>query len=153
VNPITLSVIAVASLIAVPAPQPKGDTELIHGTWLVASMQDEGEEQLDVSIQDKGNVPVQKLKLILTFEKGKMVVRIDGKVEGEAKSYKLDPSKSPKWIDFTDERQTYRGIYELDRDTLRICHGAPNSEKRPTKFASECESPNKHLVVLKREKP
>lgn len=138
---LAVPVVATILLSAAPAPRPKDDAELIQGTWRVVSLHDEGQEQLE------------KRKLTLTFEKGKIVGRVDGQVEGEAKDYKLDPSKSPKWIDVMDQQETYRGIYELDGDTLRICHSAANSEKRPTKFVSERDSPNKHLAVLKREKP
>jgi uncharacterized protein (TIGR03067 family) len=56
-------------------------------------------------------------------------------------SFKLDPSKNPKAIDFIvldgDKKgEKGPGIYDLDGDRLRMC--LPNAEitERPTEFAA-----------------
>ena len=66
-------------------------------------------------------------------------------------TYKLDPSKTPNWIDVTIGGGTYLAIYELKGDTLRICHRKAGGD-RPTEFVSEAASPNTVLSILKRQK-
>lgn len=77
--------------------------------------------------------------------------------EQEKGTFKLDPSKAPKWIDFTagEKNRKSPGIYELKGDSLRIClnGNVAKIEGRPTKFASEVESPNDTLIELRRAEP
>ena len=66
----------------------------------------------------------------------------------------LDPSKSPKEIDFTyttgfQKGKTTRGIYKLDGDKFTICRGADAGKDRPTEFAAPTNS-GLLLVVWKR---
>ncbi len=68
----------------------------------------------------------------------------------------IDPSKTPKTIDFemtngagTSIKQL--GIYELGADRLRLCIANP-SDHRPTKFSGRREQGGGALSVWKREK-
>jgi uncharacterized protein (TIGR03067 family) len=68
----------------------------------------------------------------------------------------LDPTKTPKAIDFEITSGTYKGvvylgIYELDGDTLRICFAMPDRPVRPTEFTAGKGSV-RALSELKREK-
>src|SRR5947209_17622248 len=70
---------------------------------------------------------------------------------------RLDPAKEPKEIDFTDvsgenKGKTGKGIYQVDGDTLKICHGMPTNPERPKEFASKPGS-GLFVVVWKRQKP
>ena len=69
----------------------------------------------------------------------------------------IDPSKTPKTIDFemTNGSGTSikkLGIYELGTDRLRLCIANP-SDNRPTKFSSRKEEGGGSLSVWKRERP
>jgi uncharacterized protein (TIGR03067 family) len=69
---------------------------------------------------------------------------------------KIDATKKPKAIDIevaTGEHQgtIYRGIYELDGDTLRICFALPDRAERPTEFSARKGS-NCALSEFKRVK-
>ncbi len=74
---------------------------------------------------------------------------------GETKkaSWKIDPSKKPAEIEVTpdDNGRTLKGIYQIEKDTLKICVcGNPDGE-RPTEFATKEGEPNV-LITLKRAK-
>lgn len=66
-------------------------------------------------------------------------------------TYKADPSKQPAQIDFRHTEgeakgQTWRGIYVLAVDSLKIIDNAPDPSKpRPTRFTTK---PDSGYVVL-----
>ena len=71
----------------------------------------------------------------------------------------IDPTKKPKTIDMDGKDGNGKplsmiGIYELERDTLRICFAKPGTKKRPTKMETMPGS-GQSLIVYKRknEKP
>ena len=54
---------------------------------------------------------------------------------------KIDATKTPKAIDIEvtvgpHKGVIYRGIYDLDGDTLRICFALPDRTQRPTEFSA-----------------
>ena len=50
--------------------------------------------------------------------------------------YRMDPTKSPKQIDWYYDGKVWRGIYEVTETELRLCQTqAPNP--RPTEFATK----------------
>jgi uncharacterized protein (TIGR03067 family) len=72
-------------------------------------------------------------------------------------AYKLDPTRTPKTIDLTltdvdDQKgigRIFRGIYQLDKDSLKICY---STGKRPTGFGVSAKS-TAILIVLERKRP
>jgi uncharacterized protein (TIGR03067 family) len=87
---------------------------------------------------------------------GKWAMQRDGKTVLEWTVTRIDPTKKPKTIDLevtfgSHEGQVYRGIYELDGDTLRVCLGQPERAERPTGFSARKGS-NSALSAFKREK-
>jgi uncharacterized protein (TIGR03067 family) len=120
------------------APEEKPDAEKLAGKWTVVSVTDGGKEK-----------PTEDG--VLTFGKDKATYKTTNRTADL--TFKLDPSKKPKWIDLTNEEgETSLGIYELDGDTLTICIKDEGDGKRPDKFVSEAGTPNDLLFVLKREK-
>jgi hypothetical protein len=59
-------------------------------------------------------------------------------------------TEEPKWIDLALGDHPTQGIYALQGDELKICNNEVGTE-RPSKFASEANSPNDVLMILKRE--
>jgi uncharacterized protein (TIGR03067 family) len=123
------------------AGAPQGEADRIPGTWKVVSAEDSGRKASEESIRD--------LKWIVT--KDSITYKVGSRTTRW--TYKLDPTKKPKWIDLTERDRTLPAIYELDGDTLRVCFSEGSPKERPTAFESKPNSPNDVLIVLKREKP
>ena len=71
----------------------------------------------------------------------------------EKGSFQLDTAKKPKQIDFTTRDGKAEGIYELGKDSLKLCWTKESKSRgRPTKFARAEEGNDPFLLVLIREK-
>jgi uncharacterized protein (TIGR03067 family) len=139
--------LTVVLAVAAPAEDTKKDEELIQGTWVFVSREMLGKKTPDAELRAAGKVII----------KDGTMTNDDGKKK-ETVPYKLDPSKKPKAIDLTFDaldggggKETYRAIYELDGDTLKICWSEKAPDHRPTKFASD-EGSAQTMIVFKREK-
>jgi uncharacterized protein (TIGR03067 family) len=83
---------------------------------------------------------------------GETTITFGGQLYFKAK-IKIDPSKSPKAIDYEmtegpTRGKTHLGIYERDGDTVKFCFAAPGQE-RPTEFTSK-EGSQRTLSVWKK---
>jgi uncharacterized protein (TIGR03067 family) len=128
----------------------------LGGTWVVESIVRDPRE--------KGEGEGKGLKVVIVGE------RVVVKAPGEDKPIggliiKIDPTKKPRthdlWVDETPagkpRKATFKeppvlGIYELSRDTLRVCWAPLEARERPTEFASKAGTGHS-LLVLKRERP
>ena len=80
-------------------------------------------------------------------------MEVNGKTIGGG-SFKIDPGKNPKTIDYTfaegvEKGKTFAAIYELTGDSFRHC-GVMNGA-RPTDFSAAAGSEN-YLVSFERAK-
>ena len=87
---------------------------------------------------------------------GKWAMQRGGETVLEWTVKKIDTTKKPKTIDLevtsgSYKGQVYRGIYELDGDTLRVCLAQPERVERPTEFSAGKGS-GSALSEFKREK-
>jgi uncharacterized protein (TIGR03067 family) len=119
------------------------DKELarLQGRYSVEKLEENG----------KAESPDEIKKFSVAIEGTKFIITMDGKSENM--SIQIDPDRAPKWINLTpnfgdDKGKTFRGIYELDSTTLRICSRPKEKGDRPTKFVSE---PGTMILVLKRK--
>jgi uncharacterized protein (TIGR03067 family) len=144
---------------AIFADGPAGDAaerdrKALVGTWTVVSVEANGQKIPDEAIKD--------FQFIFTPES--LTRKKGGKAESGA-GYRLDPSKSPKWIDMTGttdgKERAVPALYELSGDTLKLCFrndykskdGKPAEDpKRPAKLEGGANS-MQVLMVLRREKP
>jgi uncharacterized protein (TIGR03067 family) len=106
---------------------------------------------------DGNEVPEEDAKKIVVVNKadGSWTIEVDGKDISKGTST-IDPTKKPKTIDIkategTSAGKTTLGIYEIDKDSRKVCYGKPDGE-RPTEFSSKPGSGHT-FVTLKREKP
>ena len=121
------------------------DRKLYQGTWKVASFVVDGKEV------DQNNA--NKL-IFINKADGAWIVEADGKEISSGKS-DIDPTQKPKTIDFMPTSgvfsgNEYLGIYELGKDTRKICF-AEKSKGRPTEFEAPAGS-GRFLLTFERVK-
>jgi RNA polymerase sigma factor (sigma-70 family) len=134
--------------------KPKTDQELIRGTWVYVV--------LTVGGKNEWSDDVASVWKSLSFADDvvRLVVNREGKEVVHQARFKLHPSRKPKEIDLTELDPDLKEVmteclYELDGDTLRLCHPERSSEGRPRILESKEGSTNR-LWTLKRktdEKP
>jgi RNA polymerase sigma factor (sigma-70 family) len=125
------------------AEDKKPDKDKLQGEWKVVSIK--------VGGQDHPNK--DQVGDTMTFKGDGM------ELEPFKATFKLDPSKDPREVDFTitegpDEREKGKvslGIYKLDGDKLTIHAGHPGGTERPTGFESK-EGENSLVFTLERVK-
>jgi uncharacterized protein (TIGR03067 family) len=152
------AIVVVGALLAAdnPARDPaEHERKQLEGTWEVVAFEEHGETVPRESYQftakiRAGRFALEARRMLLFFAVG-------GELTG---TYRLDPSKKPRAIDFEYEdvgaepgagrrRTTVRGIYLLDGDTLKICKDM-SGQQRPREFKTEPGS-SKVVLVLKRK--
>src|SRR5262249_12830791 len=112
----------------------KSDKEKLQGTWTATSGEKNGEKLSEEAIKAWA-------KLIFADEK----VTREGNERREVK-VTVDPDKKPKEIDLFTDANTWKGIYELKGDSLKLVLKFGN--ERPTEFDSTVGI----LIVFKKEK-
>ncbi len=129
----------------------KQEREKLTGTWSVVWLETNGQTFPPEATRD--------VKFIFTADK--FTRKNGGKVESES-GYRLDASKSPKWIDMLGKKDgkdhSIPAIYSLDGDTLKFCFRTDYKKLkpgeplvRPKKFDSGKDS-EQVVMVLKRDK-
>src|SRR5262249_7055719 len=115
-----------------------------------ALRQMEGEWQLVSATRDGNAMPEDMVKATRCTVKGdKFTIIRDGKTGAEG-TLKLDTAKKTKQIDMRIGDATALGIYELDKDSFKLCYGRPG-KNRPTEFAAK-EGDGQSLSERKRHK-
>jgi len=113
------------------------DKEKLQGTWQVVGGEEQGEKIADAKLK------MADMRFIIDGDK----IR---KEKGKGGTFKLDPTKKPKEIDLSDDKETVKGIYSLDGDTLKFCVASAGND-RPTDFTTK-KGDGRGLFVLKRDK-
>ena len=107
--------------------KPKADKDNLQGSWAVISLEERGKEVPEEEVKERN------AEMVFSGEKVTLPIKGESKVA----EYKLDPSKKPKEIDFVLDGKTHKGIYLLEKDTLKLCVQKVADGERPTKFATE----------------
>lgn len=122
--------------------QPGGQ---VDGTWTAVTA-------------ERNGTPADELKgNRLTFAGDTFVIQRDGKTLYKG-TFKADPTRTPAHIDFHHTGgelmgKTWRGVYVLEGDTLRVADNAPDMAKpRPTALTAKAGSGHV-MVVFKRAAP
>jgi uncharacterized protein (TIGR03067 family) len=129
-----------------PTGDAKKDLDRMQGSWVAASGEAKGNPFPDEQV--KGT------KLVLKGDKYSYTV---GDTYQEEGTLKVDPTKKPKTIDVTivegeDKGETQLGIYEIGKDTLKLCFAPPGKGKtRPKDFSTNAGN-EQLMLVLTREK-
>ncbi len=147
---VVVSAILAAAGIVKAADDDKHEAAKLEGTWAAVSYVDDG--------QGEGETASVSESPVRWVFKGNNVSFLADVAKASAKgSLKLDPAAKPKTIDITfppaadsKKSQTMLGIYEVERDVLKICYGRDGA-KRPAEFKSKPKSSH-IMVVFKRVK-
>ncbi len=120
-----------------------GKTEL-EGTWDMVSLERDGKEVK----------PQKNTKAIFTGDK--FVIQVGDKVIAGG-TFKVDATQKPKATDakYTegpDKGKSFKGIYQIDDDTLKFCRAGSPDQKRPTEFKTKADT-GAMASVYKRAKP
>jgi uncharacterized protein (TIGR03067 family) len=115
----------------------------LQGTWVAISYEASG-----MSFEAKEDPKRTEAKITIT---GNTYQRRD---QG---TFKIDPAKNPKEINFVPETGLFRGktllgIYSLDNDIMKVCESVPSKGGRPTEFKTAPGS-GTVLFTYKKEKP
>jgi len=141
--PISIGMILAALVLTQPifAADESSDFD---GTWELTHFEREGKE---VKLQSSTR---------WIHAKGKFTVQRSDEVIAAGTS-KLDPTQKPKAIDITytdgpDKGKTFKGIYEVDGDTVKFCRAGSPDDPRPSEFKTKSGS-RAFVSVYRRVKP
>ena len=120
-----------AVVVAADDDAVKKEKDALQGKWSIVSVERDG-------------------KLVETWTDGVRMMEgnnytlVPKKGDSVKGTFTLDPSKTPKAIDFLPaagqyKDKTLRGIYEIDGDMLKICFSEPD-KARPAEFTSKADS-------------
>lgn len=118
---------------AKPAPATK-----LEGRWYV------------VSITDSGKAMSAAVTTFMRIIFAKDHMKLVSPVAPEEARFSIDTAKRPGTLDLFFKNRRLLGIYELKGDELTICC-SEREGVRSTRFASEPDSENDVLLVLKRD--
>jgi uncharacterized protein (TIGR03067 family) len=144
----------VAGLLLAAGPVPKEDeakkeVEKLQGKWQCISVEAEGQ-----------TLPGDVVKIwALTFKNDLITLSL-GDEAGWKGKFTLDPSKKPKAIDVTlmeidgkmVEEKVVLGIYEVDKNGLKLIARAARVKERPAEFVTKKDTEDM-LFKCKKDKP
>jgi uncharacterized protein (TIGR03067 family) len=113
--------------LVVSAQDVQKEYERFQGHWRVTRLEENGEAEPESELR----------QFRLTIRGRTIIVEIDG--QRQTTEFAIDPTQTPKHISLTphygeDKGKTFRGIYEIDQNSLRIC--ATLLPERPKAFES-----------------
>jgi uncharacterized protein (TIGR03067 family) len=113
----------------------------IEGTWKIVSF--ESNKGKDENFEGAS----------LAFDKDGKNLTFAHNGETKKGTFKLNAAAKPMEIDILpgDENKTFEGIYELDKNKMKICLAPEAGDGRPGEFALK-EGKNYLLIVLERAK-
>ncbi|MBA3727356.1 MAG: TIGR03067 domain-containing protein, partial [Armatimonadetes bacterium] len=128
-----VAVLAVAFVgLNASAGDAKDDLKALQGTWDLVYFERDGKE---AKLQPG-------TKAINTGDK--FVVKRGDEVIA-AGTFKFDPSKKPNASETTytegpNKGKTFKGIYQIDGDTMKFCRAGSTDDERPTEFKTKAAS-------------
>jgi uncharacterized protein (TIGR03067 family)/prepilin-type processing-associated H-X9-DG protein len=121
--------------------QGKSTKHALQGKWIVTG-----------GIKGGEAMPAEFVgKFKMGFDGDKLIVDA-GEKGTKNGSFKINDGAKPHELDMTLDGETVNCIYEIDKDTLKLCMNAKGpGGPRPTEFKSDAGSPNT-VMLFKREK-
>ena len=147
INGLVLAAASVLAMVVSAADNKdalKSDKEKLQGKWQIMSI---ATEDKVIKREDKPAVWKGAFEKDLFVEGDRF-----GQVGYSNAKVKVDDTRDPKQITIQDDqgKLTYRGIYALNGDTLKVCMNGDGSDvRRPEEFATKKGTPL-ILVTLKK---
>jgi uncharacterized protein (TIGR03067 family) len=149
VKTVCLALALVAGFLALNRPnrdRVDPERQKFIGTWRVVSCEFNGQTQ---------DVTNAKAVVISGEVFGYLALYWFDGADDTGASYRIDSSKTPKWLDLTNlggesKGATIRGIYSLKGDKLKLCFSS--NGPRPLSVDGGKET-NQCLLVLERQRP
>jgi uncharacterized protein (TIGR03067 family) len=135
-----LTFTATAMLLAGGAEAQKKEKARFVGTWKVTKL-----------ASPKGDQDVAGATLMFNKD-GTLEFRHGD--ETKKATFKLNPAAKPHEIDVTpdeDANKLFLGIYQLEKNTLKLCIDVGQNSQRPTEFTAP-EGANRILLLLEKGK-
>lgn len=134
---------------AAEVPDSGDDVQKLQGVWRGAELEIKGDTL----------PPPSARSLWLRFTKDTFVIEQSGKITVQGR-YRIDSASKPKTIDLTitdtvqavNKGAVVLGIYELEKDQLRLCTTKANDQERPKKLISK-HGTTHSLFTFQKEKP
>ena len=132
-----------AILITLFAAEAADDSKLMEGTWVPARAELGGQPMTEDVLKT----------ITLKLQGGKYEVSVGGRLDKG--TYTIDGATKPKSITVTgtegpNQGKTFPAIYELSKDSLRICYDLSGA-KRPSEFKTSAGT-RLYLVKYARKK-
>ena len=124
--------------------QTETDKEKLQGKWQIMSITMEGKV---FKREDKLDVWKETFLNDLLIQGDRL-----GQVQADKGKFKLDDTRKPKQITIQDQdgKLSFRGIYAIEGDTLKVCiNGDGTDVRRPEEFVTKKGSPVL-IVTLKK---
>ncbi len=138
---LALGLLLTATAYAGDEAAQKKDKTALQGMWKIVSIEfSQGKDDNAVGI-------------IFDFDKDGKNLIIDPNGKTKKATLTINPAGKPKEIELktTDDDRTYEGIYEIGKDSLKLCFALNAGDGRPTEFAPK-EGKSYILAVLERSK-
>jgi uncharacterized protein (TIGR03067 family) len=147
-DPLNLRISVLLALFVAFLPHARADDaadelQKLQGVWSVASAQENGKEQADE----------RSKKLSIVIKDDVFSFKFEGQPKTLDMKLKLDPSAKPKAVDLAStvrEGQVAYGIYEVNKDELKVCWSR-NGKARPDDFSTK-EGDDRIFLTLKQAK-
>jgi uncharacterized protein (TIGR03067 family) len=128
---------------SVMADDAKDDLKAMEGAWDLTYFERDGKE-----VKLQGGTQAINTGDKFVVKRGDQVVA--------AGTMRLDPRKKPKASETTytegpDKGKTFKGIYQLDGDTMKFCRAGSSEDDRPSEFKTKPGS-GQFMAVYKRAK-
>jgi uncharacterized protein (TIGR03067 family) len=122
---------------ALSADEPKGDAvkkemDKLQGVWVWRAHEQEGKENNSERAEATSRGQLHTVK----GNKWETKYKFGDKVYTFSGTVKIDPTTTPKSIDFTFDNtpnagKTMKGVFEVDGNELRLCWGQVGKDDRP----------------------
>ncbi len=135
------------SQIALGQEKANDDLDKLQGFWVLESIESEG-KMMPKARTTPNTLLIKADKLIRRYH---VAASDSWKTLPEA-TFKIDPTKKPKWIDqvYKGKSAPVLGLYELERDTLKLYF---YKEERPKELKTTPDSnENQIIMIYRREK-